>query len=137
MTRASRMVLVMGLLSIGGVASLAFMAHRYSAALERRSASVDRRAGGAAAQALPEGEAERLVAAYLDVRRALEQAPAGNTTGRAAPLSVREGLDAALAARGLTLAQYRELDRLAHAWRAGSADVPSSYRAALERLAHR
>ena len=130
MTRASRMVLVMALLSIGGVAALAFLASRYSSALERRNAGP-----GAARGVLPQDEAaaERLVEAYLAVRGALDEARAGASAGAAVPRSTRQVLDAALDVQRMTLEQYRELDRLVQAWRQGAADLPSAYRAALER----
>ena len=131
MTRASRTLLVMGLLSVGGVASLAWMAQRYSSALEGRTARA-RAVPGAARGVLPRDDdaAERLVEAYVAVRGALE---APRTDER----STREVLDAALETERLTLEQYRELDLLVRAWREGAADLPPSYRAALDRRRER
>ena len=127
-------MLVMALLSIGGVAALAWMAERYSSALERRSAGPGVRPG-AARGVLPQDEAaaERLVEAYLGVRGALQLSQAGAPHQGAAPRSPRQVLDAALEVQRLTLEQYRELDRLVQAWREGAADLPSAYRTALDR----
>ena len=137
MTRPTRTVLVMALFAIGGVAALAWMAERYSSALERRSAGRDV-PPGAASGVLPHDEAaaERLVEAYLAVQQALHDSREGTTAGNP-PRSTRETLDAALAAERLTLEQYRELDRLVHAWRTGTADVPSVYRDAFHRRRER
>jgi hypothetical protein len=127
----------MALFAIGGVAALGWMAERYSSALERRSAERDVRSG-AARGVLPRDEtaAERLVEAYLAVQQAFADARAVKPAGEAAR-STRETLDAALAAERLTLEQYRELDRLVHDWRTGAADVPTSYRGALDRRRER
>ena len=78
MTRTSRTLLILVLMSIGTVVVLAMMAQRYGKVLEARQQARNTSSGAAPALsgALVDAEAERNVAAYLHVTGALEQAVA-------------------------------------------------------------
>ena len=128
MTRTSRTILVMGLMAVGGVAALTWMAQRYGQALSRQPGAAE--AGDAR---LPPADAERLVAAYVSVARALDAARTNVSSDREREDATRVALSRALALHDLTPERYRQLETLEQAWRAGSADVPRAYREALER----
>jgi len=140
MTRTSRTLLILVLMSIGTVVVLAMMAQRYSRVLESRQ-----NAGGAASRPargevgeLPDSEAARYVAAYLGVMSTLKQTVSEmdeETTAEAALAELRGTFERAMADRGLDRAGFQEMDGVVRAWEAGSREVPDAYRRELDRRA--
>ena len=140
MTRTSRTLLILVLMSIGTVVVLAMMAQRYSRVLESRQ-----HAGGAVSRAapgevgeLPDSEAARYVAAYLGVMSTLKQTVSEmdeETTAEATLAELRSTFERALADRGLERAGFQEMDGVVRAWEAGSEEVPEAYRRELDRRA--
>lgn len=131
MTRGTRTIVVMGLIAVGGVVSLAWMAQRYGDVLSRRG-------GAARPQAttdeLPDSDADRLVEAYLRVRSILAGA---HDDSPAAAQERGVTLTEALAAHGLAPEQYQELEAMHRAWRSDSPEVPAAYREAFDRRRER
>jgi hypothetical protein len=138
MTRTSRTLLILVLMSIGTVVVLAMMAQRYSRVLEGRQ-----KTGGAQPPTahgevgeLPDSEAARYVAAYLSVMSTLKQAVSEmdeETTAEAALAELRGTFERALSDRELDRAGFQEMDGVVRAWEAGSAEVPEAYRRELDR----
>ena len=140
MTRTSRTLLILVLMSIGTVVVLAMMAHRYGQVLEDRQ-----KAGETAPRAthedvneLPDAEAARYVAAYLGVMSALKQTVAAmdeETAAAAAIAELRRAFERALAERRMDRTGFQEMDGVVRAWEAGSTEVPDAYRRELDRRA--
>jgi hypothetical protein len=131
------MLLVVGLMAIGGVVALAWMAQRYSEVLGvREGASGARPPQRAVVDGLSDADAVRYVEAYLGVRQALDQTLAEQPDG-ATTVEVRRALDEALdrqlGAVGLDRVEFQEIESVYAAWRAGQSDVPPGFRQAFER----
>lgn len=141
MTRTSRTLLILVLMSIGTVIVLAMMAQRYGKVLEARQQARNTSSGAAPALsgALVDAEAERNVAAYLHVTGALEQAVAAMgdeaTNSDAGVAELRMTFERALIESRLDRAGFQEMDGVVKAWEVGSEEVPQAYRRALDRRA--
>ena len=140
MTRTSRTLLILTLMSIGTVVVLAMMAGRYGRVLEGRQQAGDSgsRAVHAGAGELPNSEAVRYVEAYLAVTNSMKQAAAAmgeETTGEAGLAGLRSAFERTLEERGLERADFQEMDAVVRAWEAGSTEVPDAYRRELDRRA--
>jgi hypothetical protein len=142
MTRTSRTLLVLVLMSVGAVVVLAMMAQRYNRVLEARQRAGQR--GGrppvaGTAGALQESEARRHVEAYLGVMAALSDAVAelgqGGTVDEAARAKLRVVFERALVDNELDRAEFQEIDSVVRAWEQGSPDVPREHRRELDRRA--
>ena len=140
MTRTSRTLLILVLMSIGTVVVLALMAQRYNRVLEgrQRPVSAGSRPVHDAVGELPNSEAARYVQAYLGVMSSLKQAVVTideNTTPDATLAGLRSTFERALADEGLERAGFQEMDGVVRAWEAGSTEVPDAYRRELDRRA--
>ena len=141
MTRTSRTLLVLVLMSIGTVVVLAMMAQRYGKVLEARqqAQSATPRADDNDSGPLADAEAARNVAAYLFVTNALGKAAEamGDDAARseAGLAELRGTFERALVKSRLGRAEFQELDAVVGAWEVGSEEVPQAYRRELDRRA--
>jgi len=139
MTRTSRTLLILVLMSIGTVVVLAMMAQRYGKVLDARQQARSTAPASNVSGPLADAEAARNVAAYLDVKSALGQAE--EALGNDAPHSetgqadLRMIFDRALVESRLERAGFQEMDAVVRAWEAGSNEVPQAYRRELDRRA--
>lgn len=141
MTRTSRTLLVLVVMSIGTVVVLAMMARRYTQVLEARqqAESVASLTQLDESGALQDAAARRNVEAYLGVMSALKDA-AEALGGDAAPTEegiaeLRRTFDRALTESRMDRAGFQEMDGVVRAWEAGSQEVPLAYRTELDRRA--
>jgi hypothetical protein len=140
MTRTSRTLLVLGLMSVGAVVVLAMMAQRYGKVLEQRGEARGRevRSVDAPGTSAEQERAAREIAVYLAVMASLKedlalrkrQAP-GEPTDDAA----EDSLDRALGQHGLSRVDFSRLALIVRAWREGSPEVAEAYRRELDRRA--
>ena len=139
MTRTSRTLLILVLMSIGTVVVLALMAQRYNRVLEGRQKPAGAGSGPVhdAVGELPDSEAARYVEAYLGVMNSMKQAVVAmeNTTPEATLAGLRSTFQRALEEEGLERAGFQEMDGVVRAWEAGSTEVPDAYRRELDRRA--
>jgi hypothetical protein len=140
MTRTSRTLLILILMSIGTVVVLAMMAQRYSRVLEdrRKARTTDARASHVGVRELPEAEAGIYVEAYLQVMATLRETIDSmdeSTSGDQARVQLRSAFEQALTAHGLDRPGFQEMDGVIRAWEQGSAEVPEAYRRELVRRA--
>ena len=142
MTRTSRTLLVLVLMSIGAVVVLAMMAQRYSKVLEARQQAEQRgarRVTAGAPGALSESDAQRHVAAYLrvmaDLSQAVDELGEEARIDETARAELRVVFERALVETGLDRAEFQEIDSVVGAWREGSPEVPAEHRRELDRRA--
>jgi hypothetical protein len=139
MTRTSRTLLVLALMSIGTVVVLAMMARRYNQVLEARKQTESAAPGTESDVSghLLDSAARRNVQAYLYVNRALKQAEAEMGEQEAATEGgideLRATFERALIESRLDRAGFQEMDGVVSAWEAGSQEVPQAYRRELDR----
>ena len=144
MTHQSRMLLIIALLSVGGVSALMYMAHRYASVLEQQAAAPQQAApsdsGRQSSVPAREPAWKRAAAAralarvdeFIDVRsriRAEIDRRGGAMPDQAEFLTVRSG---ALTATGMGLADYGDMRDLFRSWRRGRLDRSSLMSAAFE-----
>jgi hypothetical protein len=141
MTRTSRTLLILILMSIGTVVVLAMMAQRYGKVLEVRQQAQSATPGAEDNDSGPlaDAEAARNVAAYLHVTSALGEA--AEALGEEAASSqdgvseLRRTFERALVESRLERAGFQEMDAVVRAWNEGSDEVPQAYRRELDRRA--
>jgi hypothetical protein len=141
MTRTSRTLLVLGLMSIGTVIVLGMMARRYTQVLEARqqAESASARSAGDVSGALLDSAAERNVQAYLYVTSALKQAAEAmgerEASTEAGIDKLRMTFERVLVESRLDRSGFQEMDGVVRAWEAGSQEVSQAYRRELDRRA--
>ena len=141
MTRTSRTLLVLGLMSIGTVIVLGMMARRYTRVLEARqqTENASPRSAGDDSGALLDSAAERNVQAYLYVTSALKQAAEAMGEQEASTEvgidKLRMTFERALVESRLDRGGFQEMDGVVRAWEAGSQEVSQAYRRELDRRA--
>jgi hypothetical protein len=141
MTRTSRTLLVLVVMSIGTVVVLAMMARRYNQVLQARQRAeiaAPRTERDVTGHLLDSG-ARHNVEAYLKVSGAVKQAVQAMGKEVAATevgiAELRMTFDRALIESRLDRAGYQEMDGVVRAWEAGSEEVPQAYRLELDRRA--
>lgn len=152
MSRLGRMLLVLAFFAIASIVMLGMMAWRYNKILERRGPSapsvesvrIDPAPGSAAAEPLlspapadseqtpsPREDADRYVAAYIQVRRALTAPAPQDADGEAEPGESGARLGRALEQAGITREEYVKIDKLFRAWKDGgtrlSGPIPDAF----------
>lgn len=132
MTRPTRTLLILGVMAIGGLIALAMMAQRYGEALEGRQHRAAPRRQGEGTHA---ADAEHHVIALVSIRRALKTALDGqrDRTETEVRAALRSTLSDQLRAHDLDRDEYRRIESVFRAWRAGNEEVPAGYREALDR----
>jgi hypothetical protein len=143
MTRTSRTLLILVLMSIGAVVVLAMMAQRYNKVLEARQRAEQRGdrpvAAAGVPEVLPEQDARRHVEAYLQVMGSLSSGVAelgeDAEIDEAARARLRVVFERALVENGLDRAEFQEIDSVVRAWQEGSPEVPGAHRRELDRRA--
>jgi hypothetical protein len=141
MTRTSRTLLVLGLMSIGTVIVLGMMAGRYTRVLEARqqAENASPRSAGDVSGALLDSAAERNVQAYLYVTSALKQAAEAmgeqEASTQAGIDQLRMTFERVLVESRLDRSGFQEMDAVVGAWEAGSQEVSQAYRRELDRRA--
>ena len=121
MPNPTRVLVLLLLLALGGVSTLAFMAHRYARIVERR--------GGTEAAR----QADRRVVAFIAVRQSMGQALRAATDAAAVPAELERARSRALAVWRLSFETYHSLRSDFRAWRAGTAVASSPTTRAFER----
>jgi len=141
MTRTSRTLLVLVLMSIGTVVVLGMMARRYTRVLEARqqTENASRRSAADVSGALLDSAAERNVQAYLYVTSALKQAAEAmgeqEASTEAGIEKLRMTFERVLVESRLDRGGFQEMDGVVRAWEAGSQEVSQAYRRELDRRA--
>jgi hypothetical protein len=142
MTQQSRMLLIILLLSIGGVSALMFVAQRYARVLERQAPAAAAPAADAAQSAAATESQWRREAidralehvdGFIGVRRRLQaeiDRRGGRLTGPEAFSALR---GEALTAAGIDVGVYRTVREQFRSWRSGRLDRHSLMAAAFER----
>ena len=133
MTRPTRTLLLVGVISLGGVVSLAIIAERYGEVLQTQA---DRSSPPPTVEELPDADAARFVTSFVDIRTRLRQVY-DESDSQAGIEQLRPALDEAFA-RGLIdndidRVAYQEMDSVYRAWLDGRDDVPSAFRTELDR----
>jgi hypothetical protein len=141
------MLLVLGVLALGGVTALMFMAQRYSSILTRRAeneemtsrrVTVEAPENRAPVQTLgsPDAidlaEARRVVSEFVEIRRTMKTALRGSASQpHEAQGRLAESRRLALDASGLGAGEYEQVRVIYRRWRAGELDASTPFSRAL------